>query len=483
MYVTKLNLTGSALVYSTLVGNSLAAGAFSVGNPGISGMALDGSQNVYLAGTPSDVFPTTVGAFQPLPQTITLAARAGFVTKVAPALGAPVPVVTPRVFVFPNPLQQGVSSAPLAVKLSDYGDADLSVTGITITGTNASDFSQTNNCPATVLAGRNCTVTVIFTPTVANGTRVASLVFAFGGGLPAQTVALTGMAGTPIFQITPTPGDFGTMGALEDSVKSFTITNTGTGPLTMSNVTFIPTGNFPSTDFSFGPTNLGPSATLLQPGQSTSFHIWMHVGLDFGDLTAQFRVDDNSPGSPHIFQLTGFGFHTTPDFAMSMPDGAAATATVTAGQTATYNVIVASIPGFGLGGGAISISCSGAPPGARCNTSTASLPLPDNNPETVVVSVSTTAATASLKRNMPWLGWPVVALAGIFCIRLRRNRSGKLLLTACLMIVACVLTSCGGGGGTGSSPGVPTPPGTYTLTFTASSGTVTHTFPLTLVVK
>ena len=483
MYVTKLNLTGSALVYSTLVGNSLANGVFSIGNPGISGMALDGSQNVYLAGTPSDVFPTTVGAFQPLPQTITLAARAGFVTKVAPSLGAPVAVVTPRVFAFPNPLQQGVPSAPLSVKLSDYGDADLSVASIAITGTNASDFSQSNNCPATVLAGRNCTVTVIFTPTVASGTRVANLQVTFGGGLPAQTVALTGMAGTPIFRITPTPGDFGTIGTLEDSVKSFTITNTGTGPLTMSNVTFIPTGNFPSTDFSFGPTNAGPPATLLQPGQSTSFHIWMHVGLDFGNLTAQFRVDDNSPGSPHIFQLTGFGFHTTPDFAMSMPDGAAATATVTAGQTATYNVIVASIPGFGLGGGAISISCSGAPPGARCNTSTASLPLPDNNPETVVVSVSTTAATASLRPARPVLWWPVVALAGIFCIRSRRNRSGKLLLTACLLIVACVLTSCGGGGGTGSSPGVPTPPGTYTLTFTASSGTVTHTFPLTLVVK
>ena len=95
---------------------------------------------------------------------------------------------------------------------------------------------------------------------------------------------------------------------------------------------------------------------------------------------------------------------------MSMPDGAAATATVTAGQTATYNVIVASIPGFGLGGGAISISCSGAPPGARCNTSTASLPLPDNNPETVVVSVSTTAATASFPERDRycgglWLRW------------------------------------------------------------------------------
>jgi hypothetical protein len=215
----------------------------------------------------------------------------------------------------------------------------------------------------------------------------------------------------------------------------------------------------------------------------------MHIGLDFGDLTGQFRIDDNTLTTPHIFQLTGFGFHTTPDFGMSTPNGVPATATVTAGQTATYNVIVASLPGFGLAGGTISVSCTGAPAGAKCNLDRTSLPLPDNNPETVVVSVSTTAATASLERRRPiWL-WPVAAVAGILWIRPRKRNVHVRLLVVCLAAILGTLIACGGGGGgttgggNGGTVGVPTPPGTYTLTVTATFGSVSHTFPLTLIVK
>jgi hypothetical protein len=54
-FVTKLNPTGSALVYSTFIGGS--------GSDGVSGMALDASGNVFLTGTTgSQDFPTTVGA-------------------------------------------------------------------------------------------------------------------------------------------------------------------------------------------------------------------------------------------------------------------------------------------------------------------------------------------------------------------------------------------------------------------------------------
>jgi hypothetical protein len=56
-FVTKVNSTGSALVYSTyLGGNSFEAG---------SGIAVDGSANAYVTGTTSSMnFPTTAGALQ-----------------------------------------------------------------------------------------------------------------------------------------------------------------------------------------------------------------------------------------------------------------------------------------------------------------------------------------------------------------------------------------------------------------------------------
>jgi Cep192 domain 4 len=477
MYVTKLNLTGTALVYSTFVGTFVNQ---------MTGMSVDANQNVYLSGAASDVFPTTVGAFQTVAPLIGNPFRPGFVAKLDPTLGAAVPVLAPRVLQFAQVLQQGVSSTPQTVRLSNFGDADLTLTGLSISGANPGDFSQTNNCTATIPAGKNCTITVVFTPTVPSGARSAILIFSFAG-LPSQTVSLSGTAGTPSFQITPTPLDFGTFGTLENSIQTFTITNTGTGPLVMSNAALTPPGNFPSTDFSFGPPNLGPSLVLLQPGQSTTFQIWMHIGLDFGNLTAQFRVDDNTPTSPHIFQLTGFGFHSTPDFGMSTLKGLPATITVTAGQTATYNVIVASVPGFGLGGGSISMSCTGVPAGATCNLSRTSLPLPDNNPETVVVTVKTTAGTASLRRiNTMW--WPVVAV-GLLCVIPRKRSRLKVFTMVLLLAWMGSLISCGGGSGSGTGSGQggtvtpPTPPGTYTLQVTGTFGNVSHSFPLTLVVK
>ncbi len=72
-FVTKLNATGTALVYSTYLGGSVAGPVTEFA----SGIALDAAGNAYVAGsTSSSDFPTTPGAFQ----TISVS-RDGFVTK------------------------------------------------------------------------------------------------------------------------------------------------------------------------------------------------------------------------------------------------------------------------------------------------------------------------------------------------------------------------------------------------------------------
>ncbi len=58
VFVTKLDATGSAMIYSTYLGGTLGEGS--------SGIAVDASGNAYVAGvTDSTNFPTTAGAFQP----------------------------------------------------------------------------------------------------------------------------------------------------------------------------------------------------------------------------------------------------------------------------------------------------------------------------------------------------------------------------------------------------------------------------------
>jgi hypothetical protein len=56
-FVTKLSITGTALVYSTYLGGT---GSYESGN----GIAVDGSGNAYVAGTATANFPTTAGSFR-----------------------------------------------------------------------------------------------------------------------------------------------------------------------------------------------------------------------------------------------------------------------------------------------------------------------------------------------------------------------------------------------------------------------------------
>lgn len=85
----------------------------------------------------------------------------------------------------------GTSSPPVAIELFNKGGTTLSITQITIGGTNSGDFAQKNNCGQSVPARGHCTMTVTFKPT-ATGQRSASVsVIDNGGGSP-QSVPLAG---------------------------------------------------------------------------------------------------------------------------------------------------------------------------------------------------------------------------------------------------------------------------------------------------
>ena len=87
-----------------------------------------------------------------------------------------------------------MTSTSPTVTLSNTGNATLSITSLAMTGTNASDFDQTNTCGSSLAAGANCTIVVMFTPSIA-GTEAASLSLADNASGSPQTVSLSG-AGT-----------------------------------------------------------------------------------------------------------------------------------------------------------------------------------------------------------------------------------------------------------------------------------------------
>jgi hypothetical protein len=91
------------------------------------------------------------------------------------ASSTPQPPAQPSVQISPGQLAfgsqaVGTSSAAQTVTLKDPGAATVNITGVSITG----DYSQTNDCPATLGAGSSCSFQVVFTPT-ATGTRTGML--------------------------------------------------------------------------------------------------------------------------------------------------------------------------------------------------------------------------------------------------------------------------------------------------------------------
>jgi hypothetical protein len=107
------------------------------------------------------------------------------------------------------PQQVSVSSGSQAVTVTE-GMNSSTITGIAVTG----DYTQTNNCPATLAAGQTCTINVTFTPTAEssrNGTltissnasaspTVTSTVTLFGTGTNSVPSAFSF---APLFNVDP----------------------------------------------------------------------------------------------------------------------------------------------------------------------------------------------------------------------------------------------------------------------------------------
>ena len=88
------------------------------------------------------------------------------------------------------------TSTPKTVTLKNKGTGPLTISNMTIAGTNAGDFTESNNCGGSLAAGANCKVTVTFKP-AAKGARSATLSIYDNNvdGPSPQTVALSGTGG------------------------------------------------------------------------------------------------------------------------------------------------------------------------------------------------------------------------------------------------------------------------------------------------
>jgi len=291
-----LELSGSGAFPQTPVGqtSSLIVGLSNLGNVTMSLTSVaivgDSTGSFSLASTCSTVLapnascqvtlsfiPTAAGLFQASlqitdnapgsPQSLPLSG-----TATSPATPQPQVSLSTSNLSFVSQTQ-GTASTPQVVTLTNSGNATLHfLSGVTLAGSNAKDWNQTNTCNAPLAAQGTCTFSVIFSPSD-NGILSASLSIAddapnspqvinlYGNALPAallspastggSTVATVAAGNTATYnlQVVPGPSFNGTInlvcsgapfGAQCSVPSSLTVTNGVAVPFTVTISTLSP---------------------------------------------------------------------------------------------------------------------------------------------------------------------------------------------------------------------------------------------------
>jgi hypothetical protein len=295
VFVTELNATGTAAVYSTYIGGSSDESTQSTAHsPGI---AANAAGDAFVLGvTSSTDFPVTLTA---TPQRNSFALRIG-------AAAAATAVVYPTTLPFSTQQPVGAVSAPLMVTLRNVGSSVMSITSIT---PSPSDYAQTNTCGSSLAAGAECAISVTFNPTSA-ASRPGTLTIVQGGNNSPNVVTLTGAGvSQPFLTLTPLNLSFPdqTVNTASPS-QTVTVSNTATTPLTFNNPAFTISANFSQTNNC--PTSLAQNATC-------SVNI-AFLPTQNGAFTGQLFASTNTGGSATTFvNLSGNGVVGAPALTLS----------------------------------------------------------------------------------------------------------------------------------------------------------------------
>jgi Bacterial Ig-like domain (group 3)/Chitobiase/beta-hexosaminidase C-terminal domain/Beta-propeller repeat len=529
-FVTRLNSTGSALLYSTyLSGSGIDGSDFDPLSycDCANGVALDASSNVYLAGHSwSTDFPTTLDAFQAsysgtfvtefnasemktLPATtITLTSNVNpqvpgepvvFTATVNPTSG-----ITPT-----GTVGFSVSTGGFPWDLSPWSTVSMNSSGVATFTTstllpgqstiNAYYLGDQNNAPSS----GTTTETISLIPTVT--TLVASATTAPYGSPTTFTATVIENTGKPASGFV-----FFGVGNLVyatldlDTAGQVTWTNGVDGPLLPVGVETVTaefigyskdkdsTGSVVETVTPLGVT----SAPTFSPGAGT-YTTPQEVFLN-GQGTIYYTTDGTTPvvGTSSIY---GDGYEievessvtikaiaivpgytespvATANYVINLPAADfsvllnPASLTIMAGAGATTEVVISPIGGFSQ---QVSLTCSGLPAGTTVSFSPSTI-VP-NTPSVLTMNVASTATS----NHRPGIGYiPLTSLAlGFVWFGLRkRPREWSWMFIVGGTLALFSLGACGGGSGQPK-------PVTSTVTITGTSGSLSHSTTLTLTVN
>jgi hypothetical protein len=375
---------------------------------------------------------------------------------VSPTAPNPTPVLST---ILPTSVGAGQASFVLTVNGNNFlANSVIDLNGAALATTLVNSQQVTATVPASAIAQGGTAQVAVYTP-------------APGGG-SSQSTSLAIVPSVPAVTLSAPSLSFGnTTQSVASSPQTIVLTNSGYAPLTVSGISV--TGDFSETNtcgFSLAAGSTCNIAVVFTPSAT-------------GVRTGTLSIADNASNSPQPVALTGTGLAA---MTIGAPQGGATSATVNSGGTAAYNLSLAAGSGFS---GNASLACSGAPQYSSCSVSPSTLNVSAGTAANFTVTVTTTTTQAAVRT--PFNNWN---LAGLYIMPsfgigwlLRRKRRLS-VLCGLVLAMAWVITGvsgCSGSGNGGSTAptNYRTPSGNYTLTITATSGSVTTTQNLTLFVN
>ena len=432
----------------------------------------------------------------------------------------------------PPRLDFGMTNGPETATLTNLSSSTLNISGIPITGTNASEFAIANNtCGSSVAAGVVCTLDLSFTPG-GSGTRNGTLNINDDGACSPQQLRLMGGDNGPFITTVSTTGSgSGNVTSNPSGIDCGSANNACSA--TYSNGTSVTLTAVPDRGSMFvgwsqacsgmqpcalnmaadrqvvATFNLLPVLNVSPSGNGTGIVTSSPAGINCGSTCSASYMPgtmvtlSQSAASGSTFTGWSGACSGTTTCVVTMNGDQTVTATFTApdfslstsspnplnpGQSETATVTVGSINNFAT---AVSLSCSVQALGIlppTCSMNPTSVTPAANGSVNTQMTLSTVGPSSSIfptKHSILYAFW--VFPLGFFLIggsivpTLSRRRLACLLIFGATAAGLVFLQGCGGSNTSTSSPG--TPAGAYTVTVNAVSGSIQHSTQLTLMVN
>jgi hypothetical protein len=216
---------------------------------------------------------------------------------------------------------------------------------------------------------------------------------------------------------------------------------------------------------------LAGSAVVLFANANAEWIFTGWSGACTGTATCTVTMDGTKDVTAHFFFIGPF----------TLPLSPAASTTVSAGQSAVFNIALQSHP---ANNSTLTLNCSGLPTGTACSFSPNNIPLTAGTSSSTTTQLTITTTAPTLAFGNPSANGTFLAI-GLFATVITCARRRRALRLGAASLLLLLLPACGGGGeGTVrrvSQSG--TPVGSYTITVTGTTGSTIKSTTVALIVK